>query len=49
MVKWSRLEAQAGQMVKMVKVGWSKLRSDNQGQIVKMVKVVKVVMLKWWG
>ena len=48
-VKWSRSEAQAGEMVKMVKVRWSKPRSDSEGQIVRMVKVVKVVMLKWWG
>ena len=43
MVKWPRSEAQAGQMVKMVKVGWSKPRSDSQGQMVKMVKSVKVI------
>ena len=52
MVKWSRLEAQACQMVKMVKVGWSKPRPYSQGQrikMIKLVKVVKVVMLRWWG
>ena len=45
-VRWSNGQ---GQRLKMVKVGWSKPRSDSQGQIVKMVKVVKVGMLRWWG
>ena len=30
MVKWSRSEARAGQMVKIVKVRWSKPRSNSQ-------------------
>lgn len=33
--------------VKMGKIGWSKPRSNSQGQMVKMVKSVKLV--RWSG